>query len=149
MASSMIILATIWHTGTQYAMHNLVPQARQIHCNHPALWPEIEAHDGDVQLHTTFRDPYLVAASWGNQYPRLDEVASEWFGQWDDWAKIMDMGATAHLVSEFAEARIGSKPDRKNLHRYLAQKNMSAFHDIIPHRWTDYAMQIVRNLAYE
>lgn len=143
----MKVLATIWHTGTQYAMHNIVPDAKQIHCNHPDLWRAVML--SATELHTTFRNPYDVAASWGNNYPRIAEVEADWFGQWEDWGRVMDVGAAVHFVKDFDQPKIGSKPDRNNMRHYLERRDMMRFHDIIPRAWLDHAIDIIRAVAYD
>lgn len=140
----MILLATVWHTGTQYVMQHLLQGAVQIHCNHPNLWPTIEENDGGLEIYTTVRDPFLVAASWGNQYPSPAEVEQEWFGQWDDWGRIMAMGPDVFDVAEFDQPKVGSKPDRKNLHHHLARERYDKFYEVVPPHWVTYAQNIQR-----
>ena len=140
----MILLATIWHTGTQYAMQHLLPEHNQIHCNHPALWDFIAEHDGDLEIHTTQRDPYLVGASWGNQYPNMPEVEAEWFGQWKDWALILDMGPTIHRVQDFNRPKVKSKPDHKGLHWALERDRLDDYYKVVPREWIEFAQHVTR-----
>lgn len=142
----MRLFTTVRHTATQYTMQHHEQKTRHIHCGHPALHELIELHDGDLDLVTTYRDPYRVGASWVNRYWRsadqfLRELRPQWFGEWEDYGEILAMGPEIYYVDDFDKPKVKSKGDAHKVHLALDQGDYQHFHSFVPPEWIRFAVQ--------
>ena len=115
----MILLSTIWHTGT----HSLQTQLRkegfevkQLHCCEDALRLSRE-----METYTTYRDPYEVAAAWIVR-SKLPKWLSEWERQWTHYHQIKHNATVINLDDlRFHENHFegGKRADKKKIDQIM------------------------------
>lgn len=117
----MILLSTIWHTGTHSAAHHFFGDWQEklrtgelvwIHCSPLALEMANRVDNTgvpSVKVLTTYRDPVKVAQSWAR---RGSFSVDTWCEQWDMWGQIIPK-AEVHSVDELS-VRHASHPNKGN-----------------------------------
>lgn len=97
----MILLTTVWHTGTHSLRAQLPGEVKWLHCCQEAV--EL-ALGGDYETLTTYRDPRETALSW---LRRSNTIPSDvWREQWRAWDQISRV-ARVYRMSEL-ETRLAS-----------------------------------------
>lgn len=145
-----LLISTIWHSGSEYLRSDLQAQGHNVtfcHCDQE-VFRLLGGTEFD-KIHTTFRSPFHVAASWGNQYDLEDEfIEQQWFVQWSNWVCLIDYHrAEIHSVKDFAGPPINEKPDTRNLKQALKDGNMDYYYSIVPQHWVEHAHQCILALA--
>lgn len=145
-----VLLSTIWHTGSEYMRRVLEMQGYNVtfqHCE-AHLWKVLSGTEFD-EIHTTYRDPYLVAASWCNQYDPKDlffEIS--WLTLWSNWRKlIIERKPYVHLVEDFTGKPINSAGDRLGIHKALQDKDWDRYYSHVPVEWIDAAFDEVNQCS--
>lgn len=137
------LLATIWQTGTQYMLRQF-PGARQVHCYAHMVEQLDDLPPG--RIITTFRDPYLVAASWANRY-HWPEVEGTWREQWEVWAEIVEMGAEVFHVADFDGPVVKPTPHDRGAKRAYQRGDMAAYFRYVPESLVEFALTITDRLG--
>lgn len=129
-----LVLSTVWHSGTAHALTILPDSTQSIHC-----CPEVLNRE---HLATTRRDPWKVAASWGNRYDmRHREIRRVWFEQWGAYPEVL---RRAERIIDIADEKgIGHRPDSKNLHFALKSGDMAYFYQHVPRGMIEFALGAV------
>jgi len=147
-------LCTVWHTGTKYFKAGLEKKYRVAysHFNESVL-RQIPNYE---EVYTTYRDPYRVAASWGNRghFSHRDNsgVYAKWDAQWECYKEalrlnpiILDFtqGQIQHDI-DFGEEVINSHADAKHFHRELDNGNIDYLFRSIPQKHIDHAIECAK-----
>ena len=143
-----ILLSTVWHTGSEYVRKELQDQGHNVifqHCE--AHLHYVLKHQTDFdQMVTTFRDPLLTGASWGNRYDLFEEyrIISYWYELWSTWSWfIRDYQPQVRRASLFAGPKINSEPDENDLHAALKAGDMDHYYEYVPRDFIDWAWKEV------
>ena len=109
----------------------------QYHCNYQTLGMVKDGlwQGAPIDLHTTFRDPYHVAASWWN---RGKNNADRWFEQWDVWHQIKGK-ATVHRIEDLKNTQ-GRHDDKLWLHAAVDNGDLDYFYSVVPKEWIEAAI---------
>lgn len=142
----MLIISTIWHTGTNSLidMLGLDPALKtiewdQIHCS-----AETVELAKEHEVHTTYRDPFEVAVSWANRglvHRAPGRIDMRWYHQWRYWGMTK---AVVHAMDELPK-RLNSEPDILGLYQTLKDKDWEAYYSHIPKLWVPFATEVRRN----
>lgn len=139
-----ILLSTIWHSGSEYMRRELRDQGHNVtfqHCE-SQVWKVLNGTTFD-EIHTTLRDPHLVAASWANQYNIEDTfIDTSWYIMWMNWFKLTaGYDVKIHYVDDFDGEPVNSKGDRLGLKRALELGDMDYYFKWVPRDWISYALR--------
>lgn len=139
-----VLLSTIWHSGSEYMRKRLLEQGHNVtfqHCE-GHVWKVLKGTDFD-EIHTTLRDPYLVAASWANQYNIKDAaIDSYWYTLWMNWSRLVHHhDAIIHHVHEFDGSVVNSKGDPLGLKLALKEGDIEKYWQHIPKNWIGFAFK--------
>lgn len=134
------ILVTIRGTGTNYVMAQR--DVIQLHCCSPGL--EV-AEVQNAPWITTYRDPYLVAATWVKRC-EMAEIDATWYACWDYYAtEVLPRAVEILRVEDFDGPVVkshGSTPARE---AYLAG-DMETYFSIVPERMVNHALDLTTDL---
>ncbi len=140
-----MILSTVWHSGTQYCFNIILNRkAELIHLCHDVL-----KHSDIV---TTYRDPYLVGASWVNRYENREQMLYEqeenkhqWFTQWDCYRELLEREPVVYRVSKFTGPKMKSRGDPQGAHRML-EEDIKSYYQRIPRDWIEHAVNCSKTI---
>lgn len=135
----MILLSTIWQTGTNYMMQEL-GRGRYVqkHCT-PDILQELDPYDRVI---TTYRHPLYVARSWSQRY-EWPEVEQDWMEQWATWRGLIEAGAEVANVADFTGPAVKRTPHGRIYHDLtsaIAKGDMAEIYRHVPKRLIDFAM---------
>lgn len=132
----MDILVTLRGTGTNYVMTQR--DVIQIHCCDPSL------DEDEVQASpwiTTYRDPYLVAATWVNRCEQA-EIDATWYAGWDYYANVVLPRAVEILrVEDFTGPVVKGWGDTTAKDAYL-RGDMETYHSMVPEEMVNHALSL-------
>jgi len=132
------ILVTIRGTGTNYVLAHR--EAKQIHVCDPRLDDVI-----DDDWITTYRDPYLVAATWVNRCEQA-EIDATWYPAWDYYAaEVLPRAVEILRVEDFTGPVIKGWGDTTAKDAYLCG-DMQTYFDIVPEKMVDHALNLTTDL---
>lgn len=136
----MILVSTVWHSGTHSLVESLEGEAIWVHCSPEAI--EM-AKSGGYEVYTTDRNPYRVAASWYNR-GRWGRKTWEtrWRSQWESYRDIRKF-ATIVPIDEIPE-RLNDHADTEGMHKLLDDGDLDEFHKRFGKRWINLAMRCNR-----
>lgn len=136
-ALGMILVTTVWHSGTHSLMATLDDYFMQ-HCCPAAVE---RAKSGEYsQVLTTYRDPKRVAASWANRGRINDQRWDEkWRIQWTCYGLIRPHAEVVPV--DVLAGRENSVEDRTGLHAALDAGDMDKYWSIIDRDWIELAEQ--------
>lgn len=139
----MVLLATVWQTGANYAMKHLVPGCLHHHCGDPALDTDAAA---SLPWVTTYRDPYLVGASWANRYA-WKEVRDEWVRQWRSYqTQVLPRAQRVFRVDEYVHAPMKSAPDKTGAKGLYEVGDMAEYFKLVPQDLIEIALDATREI---
>jgi len=141
--------ATVYHTGTKYFKRTLEKKYRisYSHYNKSVL---NQLPNYDI-IYTTYRDPYRVAASWGNRnrFQKKSPQFDRWEEQWTCYREALKFNP---IILDFTKGSIqnnidfGLEPvnqhgDDKKLHEAIDVGNLDYLYEFIPKELVDYAVE--------
>lgn len=91
------------------------------------------------EIVTTYRDPYLVGASWANRYS-WREVERDWRRQWQAYRDVLKVARVAR-VDEFTGPPIKFAPD-KGAHKAYSLGDMDRYHELVPKELIELALEM-------
>lgn len=143
------LLATVWHTGTNYIMKEFKRNRLPLEHQHtgPELWlPEKkDRFHRDRRLITTMRDPLDVAVSWANRYDMMTPMYQwHWTVVWAGWERFLSYGPEIREVEQFINAVERSAGDAKGMKALVCEPGGEAefFQNYFPERLFDDACKI-------
>lgn len=131
----MILITTVFHSGTHSLIKDLALPAGEWIDKHCCPKAVEMAQSGRYEVHTTYRDPYRVAASWLNR-DRLKD-ADYWFRQWGAYSQIVPMATVHKPVS-----RENTFSDVLGLHEALDRGDMDYYFKHVPKEWIDFVLTL-------
>lgn len=149
----MILVTTIWHTGTHSLMETFEDherrkqsgEIRQVHCNSEAL----KLIDRADEIVMTYRSPMRVAASWVNR-GRLPKAPFQrdrtWNEQWRIYAEIAPRAARIVSVDDLGY-RLNTTPDTYGLHAMLSAGDIGLFFAYVPRQIIEFSYDRIRGIA--
>lgn len=133
----MILVTTIWHTGTHSLLETFEDHARrkqageiiQCHCNGYA----IRHADFADEIVMTYRNPLRTAASWINRgrLPKAGfQIDRTWREHWRIWAELIPR-ARVVSVNDLGH-RLNTHGDTKGMHALIDADDLGRFYEIVP-----------------
>lgn len=138
-------MATVWHSGSNYVFKEMRVN-HNVYFQHtgPVFWGRFEAIKYN-RLVTTLRDPYLVGASWANQYDMNGpEYRHHWHVIWAGWERLLAYDPEIRKVSEYTGAKVKSKGDPKGLHAMRDSFDMESYYKMMPKDLIEFAEDILK-----
>lgn len=123
----MYLVYTIEHTGTQSLNQYLGRSGEIFHCGEDIDFTQFD------EIHTTYRNPYRVAASWANR-GKLDYF--EWSKQWEAWHNRPE--SITYRINDLP-VKINSHPDTYGLHKALDNGDLEHFYKHVPEKYIEAA----------
>lgn len=140
----MILLSTLWQSGTNYMMQCLDGEVHQVHCGPAAL--ECIEECAPERIVTTFRSPYLVAASWANRY-NWNEVWQDWTTQWSTWRElVLEHGAQIRDVKNFSGPPVKITPHDKGAKMAYLAGDRDEYYKRVPEPLIAYALDKINGI---
>ena len=126
-------------------MQHYEPETLQVHLGTDEWRRLLYMHGDDLEVVTTYRDPYRVGASWVNRYCQkahnfLPEMRGDWFRMWSDYRDLLGRNCEVLCVANFDKPPVKSKPDIRGAHRALDEDNLRAYHAWMPKDWIEHAV---------
>lgn len=140
-----VLVTTVWHTGSNYLRKKLEGEGHEVefmHCEPRVFSPKHLARFDEY--HTTYRDPFKVAASWGNRYDLMHdtEIQAHWYSLWTTYHLVLrDLEPHIHHVSDFDGPKINEYLDERLLHDALEREDWELYGRYIPMEMVAYAIQ--------
>lgn len=141
-----ILLATVWHTGSNYLRLEYKRNRNKVVFQHTGweLWNN-DSEYFDRYIVTTLRDPWLVGASWANRYDMNSaEYRWNWFMVWSGWERLLSYDPEIRLVSEFTGRVERSIGDPKGVYAMLEKNDQKGYYKMMPKDLIRFAQKIVK-----
>jgi hypothetical protein len=151
MVRDSLYFVTIPHTGTRYFL-DVLKSAFDLmfdHCESFVFAP-------GRSIATTYRDPYLVAASWANRDELQGKRNKEkWYMAWGVYKYLLTLDPMIFRIGEakiqhgivFGDVVVHSAPDKYNLHKSLNENNLEHYHKYVPNQYIEYAQFCCEGIA--
>lgn len=137
-----ILLTTVWHTGTNYVRKELTQQGHYVVFQHCELGALSRAHKCS-EVHTTYRDPFSVGASWANRYDMTDPIIqANWMTGWPIYQIVLKhYNPIVHHLADFTGARVNDHEDTHGMHEAYRTKDFEKYYAKMPEELMKFALK--------
>ena len=109
-------------------------------------------------VYTTYRNPYRVAASWGNRghFSKIDNTVNynKWLEQWGCFKDALEINPmvldftkeSEQFGIDFGIEPINAYSDANNIHKELDKGNKEYLFKLIPKEYIDFAIECCGDL---